>query len=98
MDTGADADIRIYPMLKSSTLGYVVGAEYPFHRLFPTFLIVGAVLALSERCASSYHHGAFGPIASISRLAGDGIRKPEGGEAAAPTVLVVGLTINLKLV
>jgi hypothetical protein len=45
MDTGADADIRIYPMLKSSTLRYVVGAEYPFHRLFPTFLIVRAVFA-----------------------------------------------------
>jgi hypothetical protein len=40
MDTRSDPDIRIYPMLKSSVLRHVLGAQYPLHRLFPTFLIV----------------------------------------------------------
>jgi hypothetical protein len=39
-DTRSNPDIRIYPMLKSSTVRHVVGGEYPLHRLFPTFLIV----------------------------------------------------------
>jgi hypothetical protein len=100
MDTGADTHIRIYPMLKSSTLRHVVGAEYPLHRLFPTFLILRAVSApvgaLRQRLSSRrvWANGVDQQACGRQDLRTGGGRS---GCANSPDT-VVGLTINLKLV
>jgi len=87
MGTRADPEIRIYPMLKSSTVRHVVGAEYPFRRLFPTFLIVRVILVpvgASRQQLSSRRVGANG---FDQEACGRQVRELEDGEAAAPTVL-----------
>ena len=100
MGTQADPEIRIYPTLKSSTVRHVVGAEYPLHGLFLTFLIVRVILVpvgASRQQLSSRRVWANGFDPEACGRQGSRTRGRRSGCANSPDT-VVGPTINMKLV